>query len=419
MRAFSGPCLALLLLLGAAGGAGAQTPAPTAPDEELGQVKQQMDESAQRQKDMTAAVAASIKAENDLSQKLVALARTIQSEEEALTLSEDKLEKMAREAVTIRADLAARQDELSRVLAGLQRLEQNPPPALVVAPGDALGALRSAMLFGAVVPEMRSKAEELAAKLSRLDQIHAMSASEKAKAAETLRALQASRVAVAALVESKHQERRGQEQALVAERQRATALAARAKSLQQLLDQLAAARLKAEAEKTAAARAEDEERHRQEAMLAGPKLNLAEARGKLSYPAQGDILKRFGEPDGLGGTLKGLAIATRDGAQVVVPADGRIEFAGPFRSYGQLLILDAGEGYLMLLAGLDTMTAATGQTVRAGEPVGMMGKGPSSVTLLGDELRDNRPVLYVELRKNGETINSAPWWLDGRKEAAR
>lgn len=409
--------LGLAAALVAAGSAAAQVPA--APDQELGQVKEQMEQSAARQKDMAEAMAATVRAEAEMSQKLVALARTIQSQEQALSLSEGKLAELAREAVVIRAELAAKHDQLSALLAGLQRLEQNPPPALVVAPGDVLAALRSAMLFGAVVPDMRGEAEELAARLARLDQIHAMSTTERARTTATLAALQTSHVTLKALVETKQKERHDQEQALAAERAHAADLAARAQSLQQLLDQLAAAKARAEAEKTAAALAQEQERKRQEALLAGPKLNLAEARGKLAYPAQGDILKRFGEADGLGGTLKGLAIATREGAQVVIPADGRIEFAGPFRSYGQLLILDAGEGYLMLLAGLETMTAATGQYVRAGEPVGTMGKGPSSVTLLGDELRDNRPLLYVELRKNGETINSAPWWLDARKEAAR
>jgi len=102
---------------------------------------------------------------------------------------------------------------------------------------------------------------------------------------------------------------------------------------------------------------------------------------------------------------------------VTAPADGKVEFAGPFRSYGQLLILDAGEGYLVLMAGMKEISADIGQTVRAGEPVGIMGKGPSSVTLLGDQIQEARPVLYVEFRKNGEAVDSAPWWIGGTKEA--
>jgi septal ring factor EnvC (AmiA/AmiB activator) len=110
-------------------------------------------------------------------------------------------------------------------------------------------------------------------------------------------------------------------------------------------------------------------------------------------------------------------VATRAQAQIIAPADGKVEFAGPFRSYGQLLILNAGEGYLVLMAGMKEISAEIGQSVRAGEPVGIMGKGPSSVTLLGDQVQEARPVLYVEFRKNGEAVDSAPWWIGGTKEA--
>ena len=119
----------------------------------------------------------------------------------------------------------------------------------------------------------------------------------------------------------------------------------------------------------------------------------------------------------LGSKFKGMAVATREGAQVTTPADGRVEFAGAFRSYGEVLILNAGGGYHVLLAGLSEITAGTGEFLRAGEPVGTMGRGPSSVTLLGDRIQDGRPVLYIEFRNNGEAVDSSPWWIDGVKEA--
>ena len=109
----------------------------------------------------------------------------------------------------------------------------------------------------------------------------------------------------------------------------------------------------------------------------------------------------------------------RTAAQVTAPVDGKVEFAGPFRSYGQLLILNPGEGYLVLLAGMSQISAEIGQTVRAGEPLGTMGDGPSSVTLLGDQVQEARPVLYIEFRNNGEAVDSAPWWIGGMKEARK
>ena len=161
------------------------------------------------------------------------------------------------------------------------------------------------------------------------------------------------------------------------------------------------------------------EKQRQEELLLRPSVAFSSTKGHLEYPVQGQILKRFGQDDGLGSELRGLAVATRAGAQVTAPADGKVEFAGAFRSYGQLLILNAGEGYLVLLAGMNEISTDIGQSVRAGEPVGIMGKGPSSVTLLGDQVQEARPVLYVEFRKNGEAVDSAPWWIGGNKEALK
>ena len=110
-------------------------------------------------------------------------------------------------------------------------------------------------------------------------------------------------------------------------------------------------------------------------------------------------------------------IATRRGAQVITPVDGKVEFAGDFRSYGQVLIVNPGGGYRVLLAGMDKVIPAVGEFLRAGEPVGEMGSGPASVTLFGEVVQDGRPVLYIEFRNSTEAIDSGPWWTGGLKEA--
>ncbi len=142
-----------------------------------------------------------------------------------------------------------------------------------------------------------------------------------------------------------------------------------------------------------------------------------DAKGKLGFPAQGQVVRRFGEDDGLGGKAQGLMLATRAGAQVTVPADGKVEFAGSLRTYGQVLILNPGDGYRVIIAGMDKVTASVGEFLRAGEPVGVMGGGPASVTLFGEVVQDGRPVLYIEFRNSTEAIDSGPWWIGGLKEA--
>jgi septal ring factor EnvC (AmiA/AmiB activator) len=393
----------------------AQTPVPQ--ENELGSVEQEITSSAESLEKIKNDIAAAIRDQEEISGKLITIARTIQSQETAITAAEERILKLRKEEITLRADLAENQEVLSELLAGLQRLEQNPPPALVVEPNDVLAALRGAMMFGTIVPELRSNAEILGEKLARLDKIRLAVEKEKATLNGSIINLKTFQVDLGQLIIQKKQLVFDSSGKLEEEKRRSGELARKAKSLKQLIADLAAARLKEEAKKTKLALALEAERKRQEEFLLRPSVAFSSTKGRLEYPVQGQILKRFGQDDGLGSELRGMAVATRALAQVTAPADGKVEFAGPFRSYGQLLILDAGEGYLVLMAGMKEISADIGQTVRAGEPVGIMGKGPSSVTLLGDQIQEARPVLYVELRKNGEAVDSAPWWIGGTKEA--
>jgi septal ring factor EnvC (AmiA/AmiB activator) len=243
------------------------------------------------------------------------------------------------------------------------------------------------------------------------------------------------------------------------ERERAAQLARKAKDIRQLLASLAeqrrkaeiarreqaarkaaeaeAARLKAEAEaarlsaqqREAALRKaeaeqkarEAEEKRRLAALNPKPErepVRFAQAIGKLAWPAQGERVRQFGDKDGFGGTSEGIFIATGKQAQITTPADGDVEFAGEFRSYGKLVIVNVGDGYHLLLAGLDTISVTPGQKITAGEPVGSMGTQPARATLIGDRIDDLRPILYVEVRKGSEAINSSKWWQKTAAKAA-
>ena len=393
----------------------AQTPLPQ--ENELGSVQQEITSSAASLEKIRGEIAAAIKDQEQVSDRLITIAKTIQSQETAITAAEERILKLRKEEIILRADLAEKQEVLSELLAGLQRLEQNPPPALVVEPHDVLAALRGAMMFGTLVPELRGEAEILAKKLTRLDRIRTAVEKEKSVLSTSVTNLKTAQIDLDQLIAQKKQLVFDNSGKLAGEKRRASELAEKAKSLKQLIADLEAARLKQEAKKTREALALEAERKRQEEFLLRPSVAFSSTKGRLEYPVQGQILKHFGQDDGLGSELRGLAVATRAQAQIIAPADGKVEFAGPFRSYGQLLILNAGEGYLVLMAGMKEISAEIGQSVRAGEPVGIMGKGPSSVTLLGDQVQEARPVLYVEFRKNGEAVDSAPWWIGGTKEA--
>ena len=141
-------------------------------------------------------------------------------------------------------------------------------------------------------------------------------------------------------------------------------------------------------------------------------------KGLLPLPVSGTTLRRFGEDDGLGGNEKGLLLETKTDSIVAAPADGWIAYAGPYRSFGQLVILNAGGGYYIVLAGMERINVSLGQFVLAGEPVAVMGDG-STKTAAAIALGAARPVLYVEFRKDGTTIDPGPWWAKPELQKVR
>lgn len=144
-----------------------------------------------------------------------------------------------------------------------------------------------------------------------------------------------------------------------------------------------------------------------------PAIPFHQARGRLPLPAQGRRVLAFGEKTQYGGQSKGLVLETRTGAQITSPCDGWIVYAGEFRSYGQLLIINAGGGYHVLLAGLSQIDVQPGQFVLAAEPIGTMSGSSATASA---KTQGSAPVLYVEFRKEGRPIDPDPWWVDAHQD---
>ena len=149
-----------------------------------------------------------------------------------------------------------------------------------------------------------------------------------------------------------------------------------------------------------------------------PAVTFAAARGLLPLPVNGVKIRNFGEPDSMGGAEKGLAITARAGAQVTSPCDGLVVYAGSFRSYGQVLILNAGGGYHVLLMGMERISVDPGQFVLTGEPVAAMGSG-GQIAAAGATVTPSQPLLYIEFRKDGTPIDPSPWWATSESEKVR
>jgi septal ring factor EnvC (AmiA/AmiB activator) len=348
--------------------------------------------------------------------------------EDRLAASETRLDELRREHDETRTALGERRELLGEVLAALQRMAVNPPPALLVTPDDALTSVRSAILLGAVVPELRSEASVLLTELQELTRIRRDIDAERLSHSRDLMQLAEEEQRLTLLLDEKKKLTAGARQELASQSAHAAELAARAGTLSKLIESLetriTAARKAAEAAKTA-----EEERRRKEAKkLAAarkdiekhdfsdtariaPAMAFEAAKGLLPRPASGVEIRSFGEDEPLVGTSKGLYIETRTSSRVVSPADGWVVYAGPFRSYGQLLILNAGNGYHVVLAGMDRIDVEMGQFVLAGEPVAVM--GTRRIASAGAvDMETSRPVLYVEFRKNGNAIDPSPWWAD-------
>ena len=147
-----------------------------------------------------------------------------------------------------------------------------------------------------------------------------------------------------------------------------------------------------------------------------PAMSFGSAQGLLPLPVHGNMVIHYGEDDGFGTPARGVSISTRQEAQVTSPSDGWVVYSGPFRSYGQLLIINVGGGYHVVLAGLERTSVELGQFVLAGEPVGVMGSGATRGQAIAASGPADRPVLYVEFRKDGSSIDPTPWWASAAEK---
>jgi septal ring factor EnvC (AmiA/AmiB activator) len=389
-------------------------------DQELKDTRAEQKKSAETEKQLRAQIEQIGEDRRKLGQALLDGAAKVRDLENRIAETETRLRGLEDKERTLRNALSERRAVIGEILAALQRMGRNPPPAILVKPEDALESVRSAILLGAVLPDMRDKAHAIATDLAELVRVRTGIAAEKDRQARDLAALAEDRQRVTLLIEERQKQQAAAEKALDAERQRAAALARQVDNLRDLIAALEQSL--DSAGRAAAKRSEEEAKSGNLAALKDPgrlqpAVAFASARKMLPMPVNGVRIRDFGNPDGLGGVEKGISIATRAGAQVTSPCDGWVVYAGPFRSYGQLLILNAGGGYHVLLAGMERISVDLGQFVLTGEPVAMMGSGSQLATTV--PIGSSQPVLYIEFRKDGVPVDSSPWWATGESEKVR
>jgi septal ring factor EnvC (AmiA/AmiB activator) len=407
--------------------------------QKLDRTEQSLQSNRAKEEGLAQELATLAKERARLNKELIAAGERVQASEVTLSETEGKLAELTEQVNVIQSSITERKEAIVKMLSAMQRIGRTPPPALVTRRDDALAVVRSAMLLAEVFPELKYQADNLSRELEGLVGLESGIREQRdAEKRETDR-LDADRASLDRLLEEKRRATAQGEAELADIRRVASEQAQAVTDLNELVVRLDAQIAKVEiaqydaelsAEKALRSRTQQEalatpenenvvEIKPQSTRVAfaspdrlKPALPFEEAKGSLRLPAQGRKVTRFGEMDAAGVPLKGISLQTREEARITAPADGWVVYAGAFRSYGQLLIINAGGGYHILLAGMSRIDVGLGQFVLAGEPIAEMGNTAGSSR--GDD--NSRPVLYVEFRKDGAPIDPDPWWAEASEK---
>lgn len=311
-----------------------------------------------------------------LREELIRLARAQSGDEREVMVQRARLDAMNVREAALTARMSDNRQKLTRLLAALQLYSRNPPPALLVSPDSANDAVRAAILMRAVTPELERRAAILRREADEIARLRR----DVALAGETL-----------FTVESETADRRTRIERLLADKSRlearlyaeatsadaeSRALASQASDLRELVAGLS--------------------RRADAAGRAAP--GGAVSTGPRKPPVEGEVVRRFG------GESEGLTFRAGAGAQVVAPASSVVEYAGPLRDFGQVVVLRASDGSRVVLAGLGAVAARAGRSVYGGEPVGRMA-----------DQAEPAPELYMEVRRGDRPVDPGRWLDAGRQ----
>ena len=295
-----------------------------------------------------------------------------------------KINKKLEALLTTQADLLAALNKdrvnLSQSLAALQRFEKSTPPALAVRPDDALEGIRGALAMAGIVPSLKQKVDEIHARLDELSAIRRQIVKRQEELDDALSKAESDRAKLDALVAEKQQAEVARRQEAAREQAAIKQLAAKAKNLKDLVTKL------------------EKRRAKQHNQIKG----FSRTRGKLPLPVSGKLLSR---PETIRKNTEsgreGAYILTRAQTLVTAPYDAQVLYAGPFRDYGNMLILGVGKNYHLLFAGLSVISVDVGQVILAGEPVGQ---------IIPEPLTNTPKTLYMEIRYKGQPQDALSWY---------
>ena len=408
-------------------------PSPDETRKRLEADKGRLEATQKRSKELQADLEKITAERQRINARLLETSKLIHQSEAQMSLIESKVDQLESQEKTLRGNLEQRHGTISALLAAMQRMGRNPPPVMVTRREDALAMVRSAMLLASAFPELRGQAVALADELNNLARVMGSIRTEGEKLKVETGRLNDAGARLAALQETKRQSQSERQAELDSVAKAHSQIAKNVEDLSEFINKLdrevaARTELGPYEKEVAAAELTPVPDDRTAAVVLAPSGPLAmlspgrirpdipfvRAKGMLQMPVQGRRVFAFGDKTQYGTQSKGLFVQTRHGGRVLSPCDGWIVYAGEFRTYGQLLIINAGGGYHFLLAGLSQIDVQFSRFVLTGEAVGAMSSAanPSQVT----KAQDNGPVLYIELRKDGRSIDPDPWWSDASRK---
>ncbi len=413
--ALRGALASLFLVTVGLTAAGLATPAASQSRGELEKLEKEIKATRGREAALNQKSRALAKELDALRGRLISGARAAHEGEARLTRLETDLRETKATVRTREEALLHRRRQLTATLSVLERLSRNPPRALMLSHGKPIEVVRRSMLLRATLPTIQSRANDLREEIAELNETRAALAGQLAELRDAGRDHQSLKQQLEKLISRKATLLKQTETEKYRITLRMKKLAREARNLKELFQRLEEDRPPPPRTAPLAGRAPDAQPPRnapppqQTARLTVPKPALLRPfprRGPITFPARGQITRRYGENTGYGNTSRGITIATRPAARIIAPHDGRVVFAGPFRGYGQILIIEHDGGYHTLLAGLAQVDGSVGQWLLAGEPVGVMARS-----------KNGTPQLYVELRRRGQPVNPQPWFAQSASKA--
>jgi septal ring factor EnvC (AmiA/AmiB activator) len=326
------------------------------------------------------AAQAALKAADKASDRVRALTQTIRAYENGLTALREGLRRAAIREASLSRAFEAKRDRVSRLLGVLQSIGTSPTPLLLLHPSGPIGTARSGMIVAGLTPALQTEVETLKAELQEIALLRALQDSAADSLRVGLAGVQQARTELSQAVSNRSdlpERYLADPEALIRLMEGTETLEGFAKGLANL-------------DRTGAA---------------APGPDFEQARGGLALPVAGTVLRRAGEADAAGIVRPGIVVATAPRALVTTPWAATIRYLGPLLDYGNVMILEPDDRYLLVLAGLDQVYGAPGQVLPAGAPVGLMGGSapPTDVFLMQNANQagaERSETLYMELRQN-------------------